>query len=60
MAKNKEYGNGNGSKTFIKITNKDIFDKLEALETEVRKYNGYNNEKPTKSHDGRYYLSFAL
>jgi|GEM_PF-2456945 len=29
----------NGNNTFIKITNKDIFDKLEALEETVRKFN---------------------
>jgi hypothetical protein len=28
----------NGEKTFIKVTNKDIYDKLEALEVKVSKY----------------------
>jgi len=38
----------NGNNTFIKITNKDIFDKLEALGLDVRKYNETNGIEHTQ------------
>ena len=41
---------GNGSRTFIKITNKDIYCKIEALEKMVREFNehGINERQKMK------------
>ena len=50
---------GNGSRTFIKITNKDIFDKISALETEVRNYHGCNTNEHQKF-IGKFNLQYWL
>ncbi len=40
--------NGNGSKTFIKITNQDIYKKISSLEKEIREYHEDNSAEHEK------------
>ena len=49
----------NGNNTFIKITNKDIFDKLEALGEEVKGYNE-KNEIDHEKMKGRIKMQYWL